>query len=279
VRLLSYRHAFHAGNHADVLKHVILVALLRYLTQKPKPLWYVETHAGAGVYPLSTGFATRNREYEDGIARLWCANDPPPAIEPYMSLVRALNPDGTLVQYPGSPWLAARMLRPDDRIWLHELHPADRQTLTDFCGDRRTQIRAEDGLAALRGLLPPEPRRALVLIDPSYEVKSDYETVLSALRDAVDRFTGGTYVVWYPLLSNGQSESMAKKMLRLGVPRWLHARLIVRSHRVPGMYGSGVFVINPAYTLPEQLGELLPFLQTILAQDADAGHSLHWEIP
>ncbi|HEY5645737.1 MAG TPA: 23S rRNA (adenine(2030)-N(6))-methyltransferase RlmJ [Pseudomonadales bacterium] len=277
--MLSYRHAFHAGNHADVLKHVILVELLTYLTRKPKAIWYVDTHAGAGIYPLDAGFATRNREYETGIARLWQTTEAPTVIERYLELIRPLNAEGSLKRYPGSPWLAAKVLRSQDRLWLHELHPTDRQALSGCFSDRRVRIHDQDGLTGLRALLPPATRRALVLIDPSYEVKSDYDKVVSALRDAVLRFPSGTYALWYPLLAGGQSETMVERLLTLDAPSWLDVRLTVRSDSAPGMYGSGMGGINPPFALPECLGETLPFLADRLGQDPTANHELRWEIP
>jgi len=276
--LLSYRHGFHAGNHADVLKHVMLVALLSYLAAKPKGLWYVDTHAGAGIYPLDSGFAARNREHETGIGRLWGIASAPEAIERYLDLIRSLNPDGRLSRYPGSPWLAAHVLRNQDRLWLHELHPADREALTVTFRDRRVTIRGEDGFAGLRALLPPAPRRALVLIDPPYEVKTDYDRVVTSLRDAVQRFPAGAYAVWYPMLAEGRSPVMIEKLKGIGIQDWLDASLTVRTASGQGLYGSGVFVVNPPYTLPGTLETALPFLTDRLGEDDGARHTLQWEI-
>src|SRR5690606_37456426 len=232
--VLSYRHAFHAGNHADVLKHVTLVLLLDYLTAKPKPLWYVDTHAGAGVYDLERGFATQLAEHARGIGRLWDAPPPTPALERYLARVRSLNPDGRLRRYPGSPWLAQQLLRADDRLWLFELHSADHAALAEAIRDRRVRVAREDGLRGLRGLLPPEPRRALVLIDPSYEVKREYRQVCNTLRDALRRFRSGTYAVWYPLIEHAEARELPAALRGLGAGNWLDAQLQVRRPG-PGM--------------------------------------------
>ena len=180
--MLSYRHEFHAGSHADVFKHVVLCELLRYLTEKPKPLWYVDTHAGAGQYELGRR-PDSGAEAATGIFRLWGVPDLPPTVQRYLGLVAAANPAGELRRYPGSPLLAAAMLRRDDRLWLSELHPADHATLLEVLGQRdpRARIEQRDGLAWLRALLPPLPRRALVLIDPSFEVKKEYRDVAAAI--------------------------------------------------------------------------------------------------
>ena len=181
--MLSYRHEFHAGSHADVFKHVVLCELLRYLTEKPKPLWYVDTHAGAGQYELGRR-PVSGAEAATGIFRLWGVPDLPPTVQHYLGLVAAANPAGELRRYPGSPWLAAAMLRKDDRLWLSELHPADHATLLEVLGqrDRRACIEQRDGLAWLRALLPPLPRRGLVLIDPSFEVKKEYRECRGSYR-------------------------------------------------------------------------------------------------
>lgn len=279
--MLSYRHAFHAGNHADVLKHAVLVALLDYLTGKPKPLWYVDTHAGAGLYRLDQGFAAdfarEKGEHHQGIARLWQRAPLPPALARYVDLVRELNPGGNLTTYPGSPWFAQRLLRAGDRLWLHELHPADHAALAAAVHGRSVHLAREDGLAALRRLLPPQPRRALVLIDPSYEVKNDYVGVIRALREAQRRFAAGCYAVWYPLIVRPQAEALPGQLAGLGARRWLHARLRVRRPGA-GLHGSGMFVINPPFTLPETLNACLPELTGALAQDDAAGFELDWHI-
>ena len=188
--MLSYRHAFHAGNHADVLKHFLLVQLARYLGQKDKPFWYIDTHAGAGLYALDTGYATKLAEYEKGIGRLWSRDDLPAALAEYVTLVRALNPAGKLQTYPGSPWLAHQTLRTQDRLCLFELHSRDSELLQEnfHAAGARVAIHATDGFVGIRALLPPGPRRALVLIDPSYEDKRDYRLVAQTIEEALRRY-------------------------------------------------------------------------------------------
>ena len=200
--MLSYRHGFHAGNHADVLKHVALVALLRDLTRKDKPLVVLDTHAGAGTYSLEQGFAVRNAEFRDGIAMLWERNDLPEPVADYRDQVRFVNPDGVLRHYPGSPRIALGVLRPQDRLRLFELHGTEAKILAQqFAQDsRRVTVTAGDGFAGLKAVLPPPSRRGLVLIDPSYELASDYRAVVTALREGMQRFATGTFAVWYPLL-------------------------------------------------------------------------------
>jgi 23S rRNA (adenine2030-N6)-methyltransferase len=275
--LLSYRHAFHAGNHADVLKHVVLVALLDYLTAKPKPLWYIDTHAGAGVYALDRGFAAERGEYPQGIGRLWDRTGLPPAVQRYVDLVRELNAGSELHRYPGSPWFARRLLRAADRLWLHELHGADHAALVRAVGGRSVRVDRVDGLDALRRLLPPQPKRALVLIDPSYEVKSEYRRVITALEDAVRRFPSGCYALWYPIIDLPPAVALPGRLTALGVADWLHVRLRVRRSG-PGLAGSGVFVVNPPFTLPDTLGASLPELVAGLGQDDDAGFELDWRL-
>ncbi|MEQ8861171.1 MAG: 23S rRNA (adenine(2030)-N(6))-methyltransferase RlmJ [Pseudomonadales bacterium] len=276
--MLSYRHGFHAGNHADVLKHVILVLVLDYLTRKDKPLWYVDTHAGAGVYALDRGYATRLAEHTDGIGRLWNAAPLPEPIARYVALVRDLNGNGALARYPGSPWFARRLLRREDRLWLYELHPADQRALTSAIGGRNVRVAREDGLAALRGRLPPQPRRALTLIDPPYEVKGDYAAVPAALGEALERFPQGTYLIWYPQIAHPAASRLPEQLQSLNAESWLDARLRVRAADAPGMYGSGLFVINPPYTLPGALEDTLPALVALLGQDDGAGYGLDWQI-
>ena len=221
--MLSYRHSFHAGNHADVLKHLVLVQLIDYLKHKDKPFWVVDTHAGAGLYALDAGHATQLSEHEGGIARLWARADLPPAVAAYVEAVRPLNPKGTLTAYPGSPWIAFQRLRADDRLRLFELHSTDVATLADNFREagRQVMVTHGDGLAGLKALLPPPPRRALTLIDPSYEVAGDYRGVVKTLAEALARFPTGTYAVWYPILAKPEARSLQEKLRALGASSWL----------------------------------------------------------
>ena len=272
--MLSYRHAFHAGNHADVLKHCILVQLIRYLEQKDKPFWVIDTHAGAGVYALDSGYATKLAEYETGIGKLWTRQDLPAPLAEYVDLVRSLNPDGQLRVYPGSPWLSLHTLRAQDRLHLFELHTSDARLLQKNFSEagRQVKIATADGLAGLKALLPPAPRRGLVLMDPSYEVREDYRHVLHALRDQLPRFPTGTYALWYPQLARIESKQLPDKLQRQVGKNWLHVALTVHAPTADGvgLHGSGMFIVNPPWTLYAQLQTLMPYLVTHLGQDAGA---------
>jgi len=276
--MLSYRHAFHAGNHADVLKHLVLVQLTRYLGQKDKPFMVIDTHAGAGAYALDSGYAVKLAEYKEGIGRLWGHNDLPPALAEYVDLVRRLNPDRRLKAYPGSPFIALWTMREQDRLRLFELHSKDARLLQENFQDAGRQVIVEsgDGFAGLKALLPPPSRRALVLIDPSYEDKQDYERVFHALKDSLTRFSGGTYALWYPQLTRLDAHELPQRLKRLPVKSWLHVALRVSTPSKDGfgMHGSGMFVLNPPWTLYVTLAGVMPFLAETLGLDAGAGFTL-----
>ena len=268
--MLSYRHAFHAGNHADVLKHFVLLRLLRHLALKDKPFWYIDTHAGAGAYGLDAGYATKNAEHESGIARLWERADLPAPLAGYVEVIRAMNPRGALTLYPGSPYIAWKLLRAQDRMRLFELHTTDVDLLgkTFMDAGKRVQVTLGDGFAGLKSLLPPPSRRALVLIDPSYEDKRDYARVFDALRDSLQRFPTGTYAIWYPLLARAEAHRLPERLRKLKDAAWLDVSLSVSKPRVGsfGMHGSGLFVVNPPWTLRAELEACLPVLKSALAQ-------------
>jgi len=279
--MLSYRHAFHAGNHADVLKHFIEVQLLHYLMQKDKPFWYIDTHAGAGCYALDSGYATQNAEYESGIARLWERDDLPASLADYVALVKHINPDGQMKLYPGSPLVALELLREHDKMRLFELHPTDSEILQENFAGHGTQVLAQaaDGFGALKALLPPPPRRALVLIDPPYEDKQDYQRVVSALREGLKRFASGIYAVWYPQLQRTEARQLPEQLKKLPVKSWLNVALNVQTPSDDGfgMYGSGMFVLNPPWVLQGVLREVMPYLVQHLGQDAGAAFTLEYQ--
>jgi len=283
--VLSYRHGFHAGNHADVLKHSVLVFLLDYLSRKNKPWQFVDTHAGAARYDLDSEWARKNAEHESGIATLWPCADLPPLLAAYVAHVRRLNPDGTLRSYPGSPQLALQCARREDRLRLFELHPNESEVLRSHLADAgsRVQIKAQDGYAGLASVLPPPTRRGLILIDPSYEEKSDYVRVVTVLEEALKRFATGIYMVWYPLLQRLEARRFAASLERMAKAAgidWLNASLCVHAPSPDGfgMHGSGVFIVNPPWTLPDALQPALAFLESALRQDNAATSSLHWQI-
>ncbi|MCB1797993.1 MAG: 23S rRNA (adenine(2030)-N(6))-methyltransferase RlmJ [Gammaproteobacteria bacterium] len=279
--MLSYRHAFHAGNHADVLKHYVLFEILSYYGQKGKPYWYIDTHAGAGQYDLKGSQAAQNAEYLEGVGRLWEQSQLPPALVAFLAALRKFNSGPDLRIYPGSPLLAGSLIRDEDRMLLFEMHPADLRALQAGvkAAGRQVKVRGEDGFAGLVGILPPPTRRAVILIDPPYEVKADYRRVEEALNAALKRFAQGTYVLWYPLLRRNEVQVMRERFRRLGAPAWLQVELQVRQPTDSGMYGSGVYVINPPWTLPQQLASILPTLRDRLAIDAGARFSLESHIP
>ena len=276
--MLSYRHAFHAGNHADVLKHLVLVQLTRYLGQKDKPFLVIDTHAGAGAYSLDSGYAVKLAEYKEGIGRLWGRNDLPPALADYVDLVRRMNPDRRLQAYPGSPYFALWTMREQDRLRLFELHSKDARLLAENFQDAGKQVivEASDGFAGLKALLPPPSRRALVLVDPSYEDKQYYERVFHSLKEALTRFPGGTYALCYPQLTRLDAHELPQRLKRLPAKSWLHVALRVNEPAKDGfgMHGSGMFVLNPPWTLHATLAEVMPFLVQVLGLDAAAGFTL-----
>lgn len=295
--MLSYRHAFHAGNHADVLKHTVLIQLLRYFGQKDTPYMYIDTHSGAGVYALDTGYAAKSAEYETGIAKLWDRKDLPPALADYVQLVKDMNPTGKMRYYPGSPYCAEKVLREQDRMRLFELHPSDGKLLEEnfrkleahaaaqgqrvSARGKRVMIQKSDGFLGLKSLLPPPSRRGLVLIDPPYEVKDDYRKVKDTLADALKRFATGTYAVWYPVLQRMEARQLPDKLRRLPGNGWLDVTLTVSSPSPDGfgLRSSGMFIINPPWTLEAMLRELMPYLAAALGQDAQAGFTLETGAP
>ncbi len=286
--MLSYRHAFHAGNHADVLKHFVQIQLLQYLNQKDTAYTYIDTHSGAGVYALDGGYAAKNAEYETGIGPLWERKDLPPALAEYLNLIRGLNPSGKMRYYPGSPYCADKVLREHDRLRLFELHPADSKILADnfrkveahaaaqgerpSARGRRVLIERADGFLNLKKLLPTPSRRGLVLIDPPYEDKQDYRKVRDTLEDALTRFPTGIYAIWYPVLQRMESRQFADKLKRLAAKEWLNVTLTISTPGPDGfgLHSSGMFILNPPYTLEPILREVMPYLVAVLGKDSGA---------
>ena len=272
--MLAYRHAFHAGNHADVLKHLVLVAVLDHLAAKDKGYRIVDTHAGAGGYSLEGRYAQKRHEFDSGIGRLWPRDDLPAPVARYVELVRRFNGGATtLAQYPGSPALAQMLLRPQDQLRLYELHPTDHKILASFLGEQPgVEVRMADGFAALKSQLPPPTRRGVVLVDPPYESKADYARALAALREALTRFADAVVIVWLPQLQLLESRQLPQRLKAgaeaLAKKGWLLARLTVADAdaRGFGLLGSSVFVANPPHTLHAELKSVLPWLAQALAQ-------------
>ena len=274
--MLAYRHAFHAGNHADVLKHCVLQQILMYMNQKDKPYWVIDTHAGAGMYSLTSDYANTKSEYLDGVARLWDCDDLPPVLREYMNLIQLCNNKGDWSLYPGSPEVIRRTIRADDRMRLFELHPTDFDILQEnFERDRQAKLFKSDGFASLKALLPPPTRRAVIFMDPPYEIKTDYLKVVDALEEGLARFAEGVYVVWYPILTRGDHVRMLESLRKLS-DKTLNIAMTVQEpdEKGFGMLGSGLFVINPPWTLKTTMEAVMPYLIEKLAQYPGASYEI-----
>ena len=292
--MFSYRHAFHAGNHADVLKHTVLLAALKHMAQKDTAFTVFDTHAGAGLYRLDGDYAQTSAEASQGFLKL-IATKPEqpfaPAIQDYIDLVASFNAGGQWKVYPGSPFIIQQQLRGRDKLKLFELHPTDTKTLTaniaQLEAGRQVAIEREDGFEGVKKFLPPPSRRALLLCDPSYEVKHDYARVSAMVADALLRFATGTYVVWYPIIPRPEAHDLPRKLKTLANKAgksWLEATLTVKSSKLlqsdegetirPGLPASGMFLINPPFTLKAVLKDALPQLAAILKQDQHATYTL-----
>lgn len=280
--MLSYRHAFHAGNHADVLKHFMLYLVLDYFNRKDKPYWYIDTHSGAGLYDLHSDASQKVGEYKQGIGLLSRAANLSEPLQMFVCFLKNILPAGHL--YCGSPWLAQSLARECDRLRLFELHPADFKHLQNNMQaadlGKRGQITQADGFQGLIPLLPPPTRRGVVLIDPPYEEKQDYLRVTQVLAEAKKRFETGCYLVWYPCLSREESKKLPDRLKKLWPDNYLNAELHVHAPRSDGfgMHGSGMFVMNPPYLLLNQLQQSLPDLVDILGQDGSAHFVLDSQI-
>lgn len=300
--MFSYRHAFHAGNHADVLKHLTWLAILRYLGQKDTALQIVDTHAGAGQYRLDQGHARTSAESDAGILRLMTAAETaaaraqaiPHAVADYLNTVKQFNADGRVRVYPGSPWISQTLLRPQDKLKLFEVHPTDAKLLSkqveELGKGKQIEVLRRSGFDGLKALLPPPSRRGAVLIDPSYELKTDYPAVLDCLEDALKRFPTGTYAVWYPVIARPEAHALARKLKALGTRLqrpWLQAELnvgllpeegtaakVAQGQHHGGMRASGMHVINPPFTLAAQLRESLPWVLAALREPVGASWSI-----
>jgi 23S rRNA (adenine2030-N6)-methyltransferase len=270
--MLSYRHLFHAGNFADVFKHALLARLLMAVASKEKPFCFLDTHAGLGRYDLTHAWARKAREYENGIARIWKASDAPPPLEPYLEAVRALNPDGVLKVYPGSPLIARRFMRPADRMVLVELNKSDHAELASvFAREKHVAVRLMDGYDALRAYLPPPERRGLVLIDSSFDRAHEFHRVVVALKEAHARWSTGLYAVWYPIMEDRAMRDFHAQVARSGIRKVLRLELIVRARDentfIPGC---GMLVVNPPWHFEDEAKSIVPWLAKKLAID-DAG--------
>jgi len=278
--MLSYQHDYHAGNHADVLKHAVLAMVIRALQRKPAPLRVLDAHAGSGLYDLRSREAQRNAEHERGIAPVLAATDPPACLAPYLEQVRACNPGAALRRYPGSPWLARELLRPQDHLALMELHPAALSALRrNLAGDPRVHVHARDCFEGLPALVPPPERRGVALIDPAYEVKDDFVKVAALLAACHQRWPGGVYLLWYPLIRDRAAERFPARIAALGISKIYHVSLQVEAPAFPGLRGSGLCVVNLPFGLDVQLAALLPWLWHVLSPARQGGWQAGWLVP
>lgn len=284
VATLNYRHAYHAGNFADVFKHVVLVRTLLHLRTKESAFRVIETHAGAGRYDLSADPAARTGEWRNGIGRLLAqpvAGAAGKLIEPYLSLVRTREDETEINSYPGSPAIAISLARPQDRLTFFELHPDDRAALARLAArDRRIKVNEADGWHALKSSLPPPERRGLVLIDPPFEQPGEFQRLAEGLSEAVRRWATGNYIFWYPIKNPREVEKFARRIAALGIPRILRAELSIGGgHAENALTACGLLVVNPPWTLPADLKTIIPALTQILAPDGRGGFRLEWLAP
>lgn len=268
--MLSYRHSFHAGNPADVVKHLVLAQVLSYQTLKDKPLDYIDTHSGAGFFELAGADAQKTQEYLDGIAKLYQHNSEHQELNDYIELIKSFNDTEQLAFYPGSPKIAEHFLRRQDKGWFFELHPRDLALLQEnMSGKRSIRVRGENGFAGLVGLLPPASRRACVLIDPPYEIKDDYDTVVKTLTKAYQRFSTGTYMIWYPVVNRERIERMEQGLIASGMRNIQLFELATEADtEVHGMTASGMIVINPPWKLKQTMDKILPELVSLLSDSS-----------
>ncbi|EAR10724.1 23S rRNA (adenine(2030)-N(6))-methyltransferase RlmJ [Reinekea blandensis] len=264
--MLSYRHSYHAGNVADLIKHIVLVEMLSHLVKKETPFDYIDTHSGAGLYDLRSAQAQKTQEHIDGIQRLKPADYP--ELKTYFDIIRHLNKSSTIDFYPGSPLVAKHFIRPHDRGWLFELHPDDSNRLQkNFVDQKNIRVQPKDGYEGLNAVFPPKSKRGLVLIDPSYEVKAEYEWVAQAVMKAHGKFRQGIYAIWYPVVDRPTIQRLEKTLMKSGIRNIQRFELgVAPDSDTRGMTASGMIVINPPWTLFETMSNLLPRLAKDVTQ-------------
>jgi 23S rRNA (adenine2030-N6)-methyltransferase len=274
--MLSYQHGYHAGNYADVLKHLVLAQALSYLKKKDKPLCYIDTHAGSGDYKLNSGEAQKNREFLGGIGSLWQREDLPACVADYVNLIKQFNHSGQLTRYPGSPLIAAQLLGDKDRLFLYELHTAESRLLIDAVKkDKRGKVFRADGLKDSLGLLPPLEQRGLILIDPAYEIKSEYQTVVNALKEMHKRFATGCYLLWYPVVARKRNQYLERALQASGIKNIQLYELGIQADSDGfGMTACGMVAINPPWTLLADMQRVLPWLAETLGEDQQGHYRL-----
>tara|TARA_Y100001973_G_scaffold14505_1_gene20847 strand:+ start:4479 stop:5336 length:858 start_codon:yes stop_codon:yes gene_type:complete len=281
---MNYRHSYHAGNFADVMKHALQWACLSYLQQKDKPFWLLDTHAGIGMYDLLGEQASKTGEWQAGIAKVLAAPNPPDELAGYLAAVRQLNPDQALRWYPGSPYLAALQLRAQDALTLCELHPADAQELSenvanDFPHNGTIHVEAgRNGYAALKALTPPPIKRGMVLIDPPFEQRDEFAQVVQALHEGTKRWANGSYVVWYPIKDPVAVSEFQQRVADLNTVSKVYCTdMLVRTAQDPSkMNGCGMLFVNPPYGVVQQMATIMDFITPLLAQDQGAEWQGSW---
>lgn len=281
---MNYRHAYHAGNFADVLKHSVLALVIDHLRLKPTPFRIVDTHAGCGLYDLGGGEAMRTGEWRDGIGRLIGPGAPGipdrqrALLDPYLRVIEALNTPGSIKRYPGSPAIALALMRPEDRLVANELHPEDSEALKSAIGrDKRAKVMGLDGWQALKALLPPKERRGAVLIDPPFEEAGEFERMAQGLASAVTRFASGIYLLWYPVKNPADVRTFKKRLQEHGYEKLLCLELHVAGPGViEGLSGTGVVILNPPFRLAAQMNDALPFLVGRLGRGRGAAWGVEW---
>lgn len=279
--MLSYRHAFHAGNFADVLKHIVLLEVLAYLAQKEKPFCVIDTHAGAGKYSLDSDYALKTREFDTGISQLWQRDDLPPSVANYVDLQKRFNANGQFKHYAGSPLLIKQVLREKDKLHLFELHSTEVGLLkATMKQDKRIRIEHAEGLKNGLALLPPIERRGLVLIDPSYEMKSDYTDVVKTLIQMHKRFATGTYALWYPVIERGRNQVLEMAFKKSGIKNIQLFELGINADNSGrGMNASGMIIINPPWNLTATMQTVLPWLAGVLGENGAGNFRVETLVP
>jgi 23S rRNA (adenine2030-N6)-methyltransferase len=278
---MNYRHIYHAGNFADVLKHAVLALVIEHLKLKEQPFRVVDTHAGTGLYDLASDEAQKTGEWRDGIGRI--LSDTPNAeiaeiLAPYLDVIRAENGGDEVTRYPGSPLIARRLMRRGDTLVVNEAHPEDAERLAElFAKERATKTLALDGWTALKAVLPPKERRGLVLIDPPFEEPGEFQRMVDGLANAHRRFATGTVILWYPIKDVRIVRAFYRDAAALGIPKLLAAELFVRAPQSEGeLVGTGLLILNPPFTLEAKLAKLLPYLVSKLARAKGAESRLEW---
>ncbi len=279
--MLAYRHLFHAGAFTDVFKHALLAQLALALRKKVKPFFYLETHAGIGLYDLTHTWAQKNKEYHDGVARVWTRGDAPPALAPYLEAVRAENPDGKLRRYPGSPRIVRRLMRAHDRMALAELNKTDCAALAAlFTGDRQVTVQLADGYQALKAFLPPRERRGLVLVDSSFDRPQEFKRLSRGFAAAHGKFATGVYALWYPLMEPPAMAAFERSVVATGIRKILQLELSVHDAALSGrLRGCGLLVANPPFEFEATARELLRWLWPVLSRNGEGAQRVRWLAP